>query len=606
MTDNTSEDISWRAKSSAIYRAITFRPLYAIAVLIFGVFAALFEGVGMSFLLPIIELAQGQINPQDASGILGAFISIYQMIGVPFTFGYLVVGVALVMVVRYTLSFIVGWLRVSIETYYIQHLQTRGFESALDARITYFDQEGSDDILNAIVTQSEYAGRVIRRIIILIERFLMALMYMSVAFYFAPMIMIYTAIIIGFIILLYRYVLKGGYSLGNQLADANEEIQTTAQAGTQGIRDVKLFNLNQELRSQFHDAVTRFTESRISVYRNQEAIKSFYELTIAVTLFILLFVALEIFELSFSRLGVFLFAMFRLGPRVSSLNRIFYQLESELPHLVRTQQFIDDLAQSKEQNQSERSVPDSIDIITFEDVTFTYKESGENVLQDVTFSFSPGEFIAFVGPSGAGKSTIASLLSRMYEPDSGAIFVNGTQLSEFLIKEWRPNISVVRQDPHIFNETLRWNLTIGNREARQDEIEKVCEIAQVTEFLDELENGYETELGDNGIQLSGGQRQRVAIARALLKDAKLLIFDEATSDLDTNLEKQVHKNIESMSNDYAILIIAHRLSTVVNADKIYTIEDGQIIETGTHDMLIENEQVYAELYGMQNGVSEDN
>jgi subfamily B ATP-binding cassette protein MsbA len=167
------------------------------------------------------------------------------------------------------------------------------------------------------------------------------------------------------------------------------------------------------------------------------------------------------------------------------------------------------------------------------------------------------------------------------------------------IEEWRSRIAVVRQSPHIFNDTLRYNLTIGNRDVSQNELDRVTRIARVDEFFDELPEGYDTQLGDDGVRLSGGQRQRVALARALLKEADILVLDEATSDLDSNLEKEVQESIENMERDYAIVGIAHRLSTVQNADRIYTVEAGEIIETGRHEDLIKNEGQYAKLYEIQ-------
>jgi subfamily B ATP-binding cassette protein MsbA len=160
-------------------------------------------------------------------------------------------------------------------------------------------------------------------------------------------------------------------------------------------------------------------------------------------------------------------------------------------------------------------------------------------------------------------------------------------------------IAVVRQNPFIFNDTLRYNLTIGNRDVSQSDLDRVTRIAKIDEFFDNLPDGYETQLGDDGVRLSGGQRQRVALARALLKDADVLVLDEATSDLDSSLEREVQESIEDMERNYAIVGIAHRLSTIKNADRIYTVEQGRIIETGQHTELIKKEGQYAELYAIQ-------
>jgi subfamily B ATP-binding cassette protein MsbA len=278
---------------------------------------------------------------------------------------------------------------------------------------------------------------------------------------------------------------------------------------------------------------------------------------------------------------------------------MFYKIEGELPHLVRTHWFIDNIKDNTEDIGSGRDVPEAIETVRFKNVSFSYETADEQVLRDVSFGFERGEFIGFVGQSGAGKSTIVSLLVRMYEPDSGEITANGMPIDEYSLSEWRDKIAMVRQKPFIFNETLRFNLTIGDRDTSQDEIERIAEIAKITEFLDELPNGYDSKLGDEGIQLSGGQRQRVALARALLTDAEILVLDEATSDLDSNLEQQVHAAIEELEDEYTILAIAHQLSTVKNADRIYTVESGEITEAGTHDELVETGGKYAELYAIQ-------
>lgn len=598
-TTETEPDLSWREKARALYRVVQFQPIFSTGVILLAVVAALFEGIGLTFIEPIIKVSQSGPSVEEANGLLEVFISVYDVLGVPFRLGSLVGGVTLVMVIRYTTSFLVEWFRAAIETRYVRHLQEEGFMNALDARVKYFDEEGSDDILNAIVTQAEYAGKVIRYAINTVQYGLLVVVYFAIAFYIAPLLAIATAGFLGAMTFFFRHVLDTGYSLGDEVADAKEGIQSNAQAGTQGIRDVKLYGMVDELRTGFANAVEQFEEARIKLLRNEAAIRSFYELTVAVTVFGLIYVALTFSSLSMGELGVFLFAMFQLGPKVSAFNKYGYRLEGELPHLIRTQEFIDKLQRSQEPVEGTQPVPNSITQFAFDDVYFSYSSDDETALQGVSFTFNRGDFVAFVGPSGAGKSTIASLFARMYEPDTGEITVDRKPIADFDIREWRSRVSVIRQDPHMFNETLRRNITIGNRGATQREVEEVAELAQVTEFLDELPDGYDTILGDQGMRLSGGQRQRVALARALLKDADLLILDEATSDLDTSLEKAVHEGIEMMDRDYAMLVIAHRLSTVTNADKIYTLEDGKIAETGTHNELVKNSGTYAQLYALQ-------
>jgi subfamily B ATP-binding cassette protein MsbA len=593
-----ADTLSLREKAEAIANVAAYRPLLTAGIVVVSILAALLEGLGLSFLLPIIRLAQGNISPEQASGIFGMFVSVYQMLGVPFTLEFVTGGVALVMTIRYSTSFLVSWLRAHLQMNYVVYLKELLFQRAFNAQIGYFDTKGSDELLNAVVTQANQAGTVIERIVKIVEQTFLSLVYLSIALYIAPVLTVGAAITLGAITLLVRTVIPSGYGIGSQVAAANERIHQAAQGGIQGIRDVKLFGLSDELYATFTDSVEESASASVTLTRNEAAIDNLYQLLTAITVFILIYVALTYLSLSIASLGVFLFAMFRLAPRISTLNNFVYQLDGELPHLVRTQELLKELEGRQEPFDGDVSPPASVDEVRFDDVAFSY-EATESVLNGVSFDVKRGEFVAFVGPSGAGKSTIVSLLSRLYTHDEGDILVDGTPLEELSLKEWREHVSVVRQQPHIFNDTLWRNVTVGNRNASETAVKRVCEIAQVTEFLEDLPNGYETELGDDGVRLSGGQRQRIAIARALLKDADFLVLDEATSDLDSNIEEQVHDAIESMDRDYAMLVIAHRLSTVTAADCIYAMEDGEIVERGTHHELLEDRGVYADLYETQ-------
>ena len=593
-------EVTLSDKIESLKRVAHYRPTFTVFIVLFSAFAALLEAIGLTFLLPIIEVAQqGDVAIQETDGVVGAFLSAYEFLGIPFTLEFMLLGVALVMAVRYTSSFASKWFAAKLRMEYEGHLKDDAFTKAINAEIAYYDREGSDDILNAVITQTRFAGRVIWRILNFFQQSLLSVMYFAIALALAPILTILAAVTLGGLTYLIRNVIEPGYTVGDRVADANEQIQQKVQAGTQGIRDVKLFGMDSEVLSGFRTYLRQYVDSNVDLQRNKAAIGSFYELTVAVMLFVLIYAAVAVLSLSIATLGVFLFAMFRLAPRVSNLNSMFYNIEGDLPHLVRTHWFVDEVARNQEPGNATEPVPRTIQSIVFDDVSFSYETAEEQVLSDISFEVERGEFVGFVGQSGAGKSTIVSLLTQMYEPDSGEITANRTPIDEYDLREWRERVAMVRQKPHIFNETMRFNLTIGNRDATDAEIERVADIAKVTEFLDDLPNGYESQLGDEGVQLSGGQRQRVALARALLTDVEILVLDEATSDLDSNLENKVQKAVESMEREYTIFAIAHRLSTVQNADRIYTVENGRITEKGKHEELIDSGGKYAELYAIQ-------
>jgi subfamily B ATP-binding cassette protein MsbA len=592
------EEIPLSRQLAALRETAQYRPLATVGIICLSIFAALLEGLGLSFLVPVIELAQGNTDPGEMSGVGETFFDVYEFVGVPFTLEYVVLGVGVVMTVRYTATFLAGWLTAALKTDYVRHLQTTAFERALDARVAYYDEKGSDEVLNAIVTQAGRAAGIIDSVVKLVKQGAMSLVYLGVALFIAPVMTVLTVFVLGTLVLVMRYVVESGYSIGDRVAEANERIQESAQAGTQGIRDVKLFGLGDELFAEFDDAVDQYYRANVKSARNTAAMENLYDLLTAVVVFTLVYVALAVVSIPVAALGVFLFAIFRLAPRVSTLNSTAYSTASDLPHLVRTQEFIDGMVAMQEPGGGGRSPP-RVREIAVENATFAYGE--EPVVENLSFVAERGEFVAFAGPSGAGKSTVVSLLTRLYDPDEGTVRANGTPVEEFDLHEWRERVSMVRQQPFIFNETVRYNLTVSSRDATEREIREACRVAQVTEFLDELPEGLDTPLGDDGVRLSGGQRQRVALARALLKDADILVLDEATSDLDTALEADIQRRLEATADDRILVVIAHRLSTVRNADRIYAMDDGRVTESGPHGALVASEGTYAKLYAAQRG-----
>lgn len=591
------EDLGLREKIHAIYLIASYKPRFTAAIIGFSVLTALLEGIGITFVVPLIEVAQSPGSP-PSDGIVGAFAVGYQFFGLPFTIGSIVLGLGVVLTIRYTATFFSEWARAYLRTHYVRNLQSRGFENALDARIAYFDREGSDDILNAIVTQAQKAGNGIEGLVRVFQGGMLILMYVALALYLAPVLTILSMAFVGILTFGLRNTVESAYTIGDRVAEANERIQRTVQAGTQGIREVKTLGYDATLYHDFSEAMDMYVGSSIRVKRNEALIGNAYNLSIALLIFVLIYAAFVFTNMSFGVLGAFLFVMFKLGPVVSTANKRFYQLEGMLPHLVRTEEFIDTLERNPKIDGGDEPVPDDPSPVEFEDVSFAY-DGTEEVLSNISFRIDDGEFVAFVGESGAGKSTIASLLARLYEPDSGRISAAERPISDYDVDEWRSRVAYVRQNPFIFNMTLEENLLVANDDASRGEIERACEIAQVNEFVDDLPNGYESELGDDGVRLSGGQRQRVALARALLEDADVLVLDEATSDLDTNIERQVQAGIESMDRDFMILAIAHRLSTISDADRIYTVENGTIVERGEHETLLDEDGQYAKLYSAQ-------
>jgi ATP-binding cassette subfamily B protein/subfamily B ATP-binding cassette protein MsbA len=232
--------------------------------------------------------------------------------------------------------------------------------------------------------------------------------------------------------------------------------------------------------------------------------------------------------------------------------------------------------------------------LELDQVTFRYSDDSKLVLDRLSLQIPIGQKVAFVGTSGGGKSTIAQLLIQFYEPDSGCIRVNGMPLQQVRRTSWMDRLSVVFQEPYLFPDTIRNNVLMG-REKSEEEMRAACELASIDPFVRSLSKGYDTELGERGINLSGGQKQRLALARALLARTEILILDESTSSLDLETERQVQKQIDELRRGLTTIIIAHRLSTVQNADLIYVMHEGRVAEQGTHSELMMGDTIYKKL-----------
>ena len=302
-------------------------------------------------------------------------------------------------------------------------------------------------------------------------------------------------------------------------------------------------------------------------------------------------------QMTAGSLVAFLTYAVNLANPVKRLSRVYGNLQRAMAAVDRVFHVID-LKETITDKPDAKELPKVKGHVVFDHVSFEYKK-GVPALSDVSLEVKPGQMIAFVGPSGAGKSTIANLIPRFYEVTSGSISIDGFDIRDVTVSSLRKQIGIVPQETMLFSTTVRENIRYGRLDATDEEVEMAAKAANADTFIRELPNGYDTKIGERGLNLSGGQRQRMAIARAILKNPQILILDEATSALDTESEKIVQAALDKLMVGRTSFVIAHRLSTIFNADQIYVIDNGHIKEHGTHEELLKLGGLYSYLYNIQ-------
>ena len=379
----------------------------------------------------------------------------------------------------------------------------------------------------------------------------------------------------------------------NKLRDRNT---TIINEGIRGSHDIKLLNIVEHFKSKINGNLDELYDDTIKSMKTDSNYTfarsaAVYIFTTVIIILSIYFVKFDIITVS-SLIAVFLYKD-RLFTSVLYLAWSERQLKEFALSAERIFEVIDHTKYEKEHYGNKR-VNELYGKIEFKDVRFKYDK--EEVLKGINFTIDPKDTVAVVGKSGSGKSTIINLLSKIYEATSGEILIDGYNVNDLDKYSLRNNIAVISQKPYLFNMTIKENLLLVNPEASQQQIENVCKICELHDYIMTLPKKYNTLVGEGGVTLSGGECQRVAIARALLRKTNIILFDEATSALDNETQANIQKAINNISSEYTMLIVAHRLSTIKDCNKIIVVNDGKICGIGSHKELYKNNELYRTLY----------
>ncbi|MCA3950017.1 lipid A ABC transporter ATP-binding protein/permease MsbA [Vibrio vulnificus] len=496
-------------------------------------------------------------------------------------------------------SYCLNWVSGNV----VMKIRRMVFNHYMQMPVSYFDKEKSGSLLSRITYDSEQVSAATTQALVSMVREGASIVGLLV-------LMFYNSWQLSLVLLLVAPVVAWAIGVvSKRFRKISKNMQTTmgivtssAEQMLKGHKVVLSYGGQEIEKSRFDTVSNQMRQQTMKLVTAQAAANPIIQMIASIALVTVLYLASvdSIKEqLTPGTFTVVFSAMFGLMRPLKALTNVTSQFQRGMA-AAQTLFALVDL--EPEKNTGTYKLERAEGAVTVKDVTFTYEGAEKPALSHVSFDIPVGKTVALVGRSGSGKSTIASLFTRFYDVDSGEIQLDGVDVRDYELKNLRTQFALVSQNVHLFNDTIANNIAYaaGDKYSRED-IERAAELAHAMEFISKMENGLDTMIGENGASLSGGQRQRIAIARALLRDAPVLILDEATSALDTESERAIQSALDELQKNKTVLVIAHRLSTIEKADQILVIDEGSVVERGSHAELIEKNGVYAQLHRIQFG-----
>jgi len=525
-----------------------------------------------------------RVRPEDRKfylvviAVIGALLGI---VGAASTYGYLVIG---------------RWVQFRV----LNDIRIEVYRHLLTLSLKFFQRQRGGDLLSRLTNDLLLTERILNFIIVEMmnhpARILVGLVTLLLTSWKLTLV---TVVLLPLFVLplfqLGRRVFRAAKKRQVKQADVTEAMMQTFS----GIRVIQAFQMEEEETDRFEEKNEEFLRKAVRVEGAKATARGLmellYSLTVAGMVLVGGFLILD-GAVSLGRMMAFFAVIGFLYPSFKSLSKVFNQIQECLAGTERVFQLFEERAEVTDRPGA-AVLPRPRSSIAFDAVEFAY--DAEPVLRGVSFEVPVGKIVAVVGPSGAGKSTMLDLVARFYDPTAGRVLVDGADVRAFSRESLLAHLAVVTQDPFLFNTTVRENIRFAKPDATQPEIEAATRAADIHDFILTLPEGYETNVGERGALLSGGQRQRITIARAILRNPAILLLDEATSSLDTESEAQVQKALRSLMVGRTTFVIAHRLSTVQDADWILVLDRGRLVEEGTHETLLQRRGVYSNLYQIQ-------
>jgi ATP-binding cassette, subfamily C, bacterial len=565
------------------------------------VVVTMLDGIGLALIIPLVELLIGLDSSASETSIIRWVQNGFEWFGLDLSVGMLVTVILLIQVVRVLGMALQIWLNSLLKVRFEKQLRSETYELILAASWLHFTSKKSGNLMNVLISQSQRAGDTLSSYGGALAAIVTTLIYLAAAVLISWNLSLLAALYTFLIIIALSFFLKIGRNLGIKISESIGQLTIEVTESLGGLKAIKAAGMESTVTGRFTKMAAEL-EHYSSVYGLSHGVmNSTAEAFFLIAMLAGLVFASSTLGLPAGALLLFALLFFRMFQRAKAFQQAmleFFQVEPGL-EIVRNAQREAKASPERSGGQPFENFGTGVEI---SNLSFKYAERSSG-LEKISIEILTGKSTAIVGPSGAGKTTVIDLVVGLISPDDGEITVGDQVLAEVSLNSWRSNIAYVTQGTLLFNDTVAKNVALGELEVDHDLLVTVCAQSGVDTFVSELPDGYDTAIGERGVRLSGGQRQRIALARALYRQPQLLILDEATSELDTHSERRFQETIDQLHGNLTILMVAHRLSTVMKVDNIYVLDQGQITESGSAAELLEARGMF---YSMINEGSSSN
>lgn len=578
----------------------------------FAVVFAVFEGVGLSLLLPVLQYAEDGITAisQGSGAIWASVNAILRVLGVAEpTLPILLLLAFTPILLRQVVFYFNTWYSTVVSSRIGIRLQMKTLDTVLGADPEFFTRNPVGRIVGVLFGQTGAAGAAILAVIRQISVVLLMALYIAILLVISVPLTLTT---LAFALVVSAIIRKNITRIRDYAVEAANISQDMMGRIVERLSLMRLIKLRDQKKPE-SEHIREFVMVMRGISIKQAKLGAGIEVTadplLMLSVFVTLFVGIAVLGMTLAQLGMLIFVLTRLNAKVKEFNQVRQTISANMAGLLLVKLMTDDATRSNTITSGPVAFEGVREEIVFNNVGFTYPDGfdsdgnlvaqGKVVLRDITMKIPAGSFTALVGRSGAGKSTLVELLPRLRDTTSGTITVDGIDIREFSVGSLRKGFGYLTQSAMLFNDTVRENLTYGLDYVPTDEQIKAALDGAYASFVLDLPEGLETLVGDRGTRFSGGERQRIGLARVLLEDSTVLILDEPTSSLDSESEGYIQKALAALHGRKTIIVIAHRLATVVQADQLVLIEDGTILERGTHAELVAADDAYRRLFETQ-------